>query len=281
MAGLHHRRIGWVSSLFLLIFTPPAGAAPPTIPAESVIATFVAVDHRFEGPGTLAAGQLTIRLLNRGHEPHMIQLLKLTEGKTPADLAAALQGTPFHIPRWAKHMGGPNAIGAGGESRASLYLAPGAYVLICLIPGMGGLSHVAQGMQKALQVVDQGPSTPTFSADYHMAMRDYEFVVVEQIGRGTRSFYVINRGNQPHQVSLVRLEPKASVEQILSAFGPMGHSLMPGKLLGGLSGIEPGERGVFTAHLTPGRYAMICLFPNPTSVESHASKGMVMHFSVN
>jgi hypothetical protein len=124
MAGLHHRHIGWISSLFLLIFTPPAGAAPPTTPAESVIATFVAADHRFERPGTLAAGQLTIRLLNRGHEPHQIQLLKLTEGKTPADLAAALQGTPFQIPRWAKHMGGPNAIGAGGESRASLYLAP-------------------------------------------------------------------------------------------------------------------------------------------------------------
>ncbi len=281
MAIPRHPLLGWIVCSLLFTVGLPAGTAHPAASSEPVIATFVADDHQFRGPDQLAAGQTILRLQNRGDEPHQLQLLKVTEGNTPADLAAALQDFPAQIPAWAKHMGGPNAVGAGETSQASVYLTPGSYLLICLIPGKGGLPHVAQGMLKTLHVMDQGPTSPSFRADYHMAMQDYEFVVVEPITRGTHSFYVINRGSRPHQVSLVRLEPEASVEQVLAAFGPMGHHVMPGKLVGGLSGLEPGERGVFTAALTPGRYAMICLFPNPTAPESHAAKGMMMHFTVD
>jgi uncharacterized cupredoxin-like copper-binding protein len=57
------------------------------------------------------------------------------------------------------------------------------------------------------------------------------------------------------------------------------HSL-PGQLIGGMSGLEPGTEGTFAAAFSPGRYAMICLFPNPTAPDSHAAKGMVMHFTI-
>jgi hypothetical protein len=47
-------------------------------------ATFYAREHRFDGPETIPAGQTTIRLRNRGKEPHQLHLLKLEAGRTPA-----------------------------------------------------------------------------------------------------------------------------------------------------------------------------------------------------
>ena len=61
--------------------------ASPSPPSK--IATFSAWDHRFEGPESLPAGETEVRLKNRGKEPHQLQFLKLEEGKSPADLAAA------------------------------------------------------------------------------------------------------------------------------------------------------------------------------------------------
>ena len=57
---------------------------------EPSVAIFVAEEYAFEGPDTLSAGWTTVRIHNRGHEPHHIQLLKLTEGKTVAELSSAL-----------------------------------------------------------------------------------------------------------------------------------------------------------------------------------------------
>ena len=244
------------------------------------VATFSAWDNRFEGPDTIPGGQVTIRLRNRGQEPHQLQLLKLDEGKSPADLAASLREGGGVVPRWAKHMGGPNGIGAGDTSEATMYLDPGSYVIICGIPTKNHQTHAALGMQKALVVAKNAPAPPEFYGNFHMAMFDYEFVVVQPLKKGRHTFYVINRGSQTHQASLVRLNPGASAQDVLAALEQHGPRFLPGKLIGGISGLEPGGDGTFTAEFTPGRYAIICLFPDPTARDSHAAKGMVMNFTI-
>jgi sulfocyanin SoxE-like protein len=244
------------------------------------VATFSAWDNRFEGPDTIPGGQVTIRLRNRGQEPHQLQLLKLDEGKSPADLAASLREGGGVVPRWAKHMGGPNGIGAGDTSEATMYLDPGSYVIICGIPTKNHQTHAALGMQKALVVAKNAPAPPEFYGNFHMAMFDYEFVVVQPLKKGRHTFYVINRGSQTHQASLVRLNPGASAQDVLAALEQNGPRFLPGKLIGGISGLEPGGDGTFTAEFTPGRYAIICLFPDPTARDSHAAKGMVMNFTI-
>ena len=72
--------------LAIAAFWTISTAAPP--PQPSVV-TFSAWEHRFNGPEQLPAGQTTVRLRNRGKEPHQLQFLKPEEGKTPAELAAA------------------------------------------------------------------------------------------------------------------------------------------------------------------------------------------------
>src|SRR5215467_15717829 len=244
------------------------------------IATISAWDNRFEGPDTISGGQVTIRLLNRGQEPHQLQLLKLDEGKSPADLAAALREGGGVVPRWAKHMGGPNGIGSGDTAEATMYLEPGSYVIVCGIPTKKHKTHAALGMQKALNVVENAPTFPEFYGNFHMAMFDYEFVVVQPLKKGRHTFYVINRGSQAHQASLIRLNRGASAHDVLKAFTRDAPLSLPGKLIGGISGLEPGGDGTFTAEFTPGRYALICLFSDPTGHNSHAAKGMVMNFTI-
>ncbi|ALA60308.1 hypothetical protein [Nitrospira moscoviensis] len=254
-----------------------AGAADLAAPP---VAVFAALDDRFEGPDQLQAGLTTLRLHNRGEEPHQLQLLKLADDKSPADLAASLR-EQAQVPPWAKHMGGPNGVGAGETAEATVYLEPGTYVVICAIPTKDQRPHAALGMQKTVRVTHTAPSDAEFIGNVHMAMFDYEFVVVQKVDSGPHTFYVVNRGHQAHQVSLVQLNPGASTDDMLAAFGSPQRSPLPGKLMGGMAGLEPGGRGTFSASLSPGRYAMMCLFPNPAAHDSHAAKGMVMNFTVD
>ncbi|WP_447598694.1 hypothetical protein [Nitrospira sp. Nam80] len=282
MVNLSRRGVPVILTFILLA----AGCAQHILGSGSVdsheppIAIFVAEDYAFEGPDSLPAGPATVRIHNHGHEPHHIQLLKLTEGKTVADLAAALQGPLVSVPEWAKHMGGPNGVSPGGIADARVHLEAGTYALICMIPSKSGIPHVALGMTKELRVTEQVTSVQPQMNHYHLAMRDYEFVVVQSILSGRHSFYVKNRGTQPHQVSVVRLDPNAKASDILAAFEPDAAMAMPGRLIGGMTGLEPGREGSFTIDLPEGRYAFICLFPNPSASSSHARKGMVMNFTI-
>ena len=168
----------------------------------------------------------------------------------------------------------------GDTSEATMYLDPGSYVIICGIPTKNHQTHATLGMQKALRVAKSTTTSPEFYGNFHMAMFDYEFVVVQPLKKGRHTFYVINRGSQTHQASLVRLDPGASAEDVLAAFGPDAPLSIPGKLIGGISGLEPGGDGTFTAEFIPGRYVIICLFSDPTARDSHAAKGMVMNFTI-
>ena len=263
--------------LAIAAFWTISAAAPPP---QASVATFSAWEHKFDGPDQLPAGQTVVRLRNRGQKPHQAQFLKLEQGKTPADLAAALKSGSRITPSWAKHMGGPNGVDPGRASEATLYLEPGSYVIICGIPGKNHQSHASLGMQKALRVLDTKPSPPDFEGNFHMAMFDYEFVVVQPLRKGRHSFYVINRGGQIHQVSIIRLNTGASVEDVLKTFDQDDPTRLPGTLIGGMSGLEPGRDGTFMAELTPGRYTIMCLFSNPHAGESHAAKGMVLNFTI-
>jgi uncharacterized cupredoxin-like copper-binding protein len=263
-----------------LVLTAFCITSAATAAAQSTAVTFSAREFGFDGPTRLPAGQTTVRLRNRGKEPHQLQFLKLEEGKSPADLSAALKSGSQAVPSWAKHMGGPNGVGAGGVSEATLYLEPGSYVIICSVPGKQHQSHAALGMQKALRVTDTRPAPPEFQGNVHMAMFDYEFVVVQPLRKGRHSFYVINRGSQTHQASFVRLNPGASAEDVLTALKQDKPSRLPGTLIGGMSGLEPGREGTFRTELTPGRYAIMCLFSNSPVHEWHAAKGMVMNFTI-
>lgn len=255
---------------------PPASADFGTI-------TFVAADYRFNGPERISSGKTIIRMHNRGREAHHIQLVKLETGHTLPELVERLQGPATRIPASVTQMGGPNAVGSGEDAEALVYLDPGRYALICVIPTRDGTPHAVLGMHKMLEVI--GPSSSSSSdfgppSDYHLVMADYEFTMLEEVAAGRHTFRVVNRGSHAHEASLVRLAPRATVDDVLASFALGTTEALPGTLVGGVTGLDPGREGVFTATLSPGRYGLFCLFPNPHHETSHVRRGMAMTFTV-
>jgi hypothetical protein len=269
----------------LVLFGGCAHAAPPNrlASADSQTITFLATDYRFEGPEIVQAGDTIVRLSNQGHEAHHVQLVKLDRNRTPKELIEALRSPVTQIPDWARQIGGPNAIGPGHDGEAFVHLEPGRYVVLCLIPSKDGTVHAVIGMQKPLEVVGGSAAITGLSgipSDYHLAMADYSFTMLEEVAAGRHTFRVVNRGSHAHEASLIRLAPQATVDDVLASFALGATEALPGTFVGGITGLEPGGEGVFTATLSPGRYGLFCLFPNPHHETSHLRRGMAMTFMV-
>jgi hypothetical protein len=161
-------------------------------------------------------------------------------------------------------------------------LTEGNYVLICLIPDNHGALHMTLGMQKALSVrggklTKVSQPKPTVA----ITQSDFHFSIAQPIKAGAQTVAVTNRGTQPHEVVLVKLPPGASAMDFVSSVEPGAAGPPRGTMLGGIVGIEPGEQVFFTADFEPGRYALVCFFPNASTGKPHFLHGMTTEFSVN
>ncbi|MGI8402747.1 MAG: hypothetical protein ACR2NS_14265 [Gemmatimonadaceae bacterium] len=236
-------------------------------------------DFKFDAPDQIPAGLTEFRFLNKGPSIHHMQILKLTNGKTFADLNAALkrQGPP---PKWMKEVGGPNAPAPGTESNATLMLAPGNYAIICFVD-LGGAPHFTKGMLKPLRVVASTDAVaPNPTPDVTATLFDYNFRLSSPILAGTRTIKVENTGNQIHELELLQLAPGKSVSDFLAWEGGSRNTPPPAKPIGGIAGIERGMSESFTANFTPGNYVFICFVPDAKDSKPHFVHGMTKQFSV-
>ncbi len=254
--------------------TEPAKAAPPTV-------TVTATDYRFDAPASMPAGAVTIHLINHGKELHQAQMIKLEDGKTAADLAKALQ-TPGPPPSWIKFVGGPNGIVPGQEAQATLELAPGNYVYLCLIPSPDGVMHAAKGMVRPFEVTAaSGAVAEAPATDVTIKLTDYTFEPSPALTQGRHTIMVENAGPQPHELVLVKLAPGKKAED----FGKWAETGMkgppPAQPIGGVTFLDKGSQGSFTADLTPGDYGFICFVPDAKDGKPHLAHGMMKTVTVN
>jgi hypothetical protein len=243
-------------------------------------ATYVAEDYGFSGPDRLPSGAVTIRVLNRGKELHHLQFVKLTHGRSATDFNALLKRRGATIPPWALFSGGPNAPVPGGEAAATVNLTPGTYLLVCLIPDKTGTPHVALGMQKLVRV--EGAEHAKRNAEEHdlfIDQVDFDFGFFGPIKAGPHTFHVRNHGTQPHEVLVVQLATGASVKDFV-AYRPESMEPPPGVPVGGITGIGKGGEAFFSVNLSPGRYGLVCFFPDPITGVPHFTRGMMSEFMV-
>jgi hypothetical protein len=80
---------------------------------------------------------------------------------------------------------------------------------------------------------------------------------------------VANEGKQDHLLLLHRLGEGVTLADWLTEEGA------PSTRVGGVSRIGPGREVYLDVSLTIGRYAAICLIPDPASGRMHAEMGMV------
>ena len=271
--------------LFIAVASAPAwaedhGRAAVRRGGETTV-VFVAHDYGFSGPERIPGGLTTVRIVNEGRDLHHIQFLKLLQGKSAADFRAAIAADPSRLPSWVQYAGGPNAHLPGSQASATVNLTEGDYVLMCWIPDKNGVPHVALGMQKALFVRGGKPTKVSGAkAPITITQIDYQFILSKRIESGLHTIEVINHGSQPHELVVVKLAPGATVQDAIASFEPGASGPPQGELVGGITGIERGERVHFTGEFETGRYGLICFVPDAATGRPHFLHGMTTEFTV-
>lgn len=118
------------------------------------------------------------------------------------------------------------------------------------------------------------------AATLTITMTDFAFALSQPVMAGMHTLQVKNVGNQPHEVVVVKLDAGKTVKDFEAAFAPDASGPPPGQAMGGLVGIEEGATGYFTGQFEPGRYGLICFFPDSTTEAMHLTKGMMLDFTV-
>ena len=262
----------WLDDGLVAAAGPPNGGAP---------VVFVASDYGFTGPERIPAGVTTVQVVNKGQDLHHIQLLQLLQGKTAEDFRAAMAADASKLPAWIRFVGGPNAVLPGSNSEATMKLAEGEYLLICLIPDIKGVPHIALGMSRPLSV--RGVKTTRVSepkADVTITLADFRFAQSRPITAGSHTIEVVNHGSQRHELVLVKLNPGTTAREFGAAVEPRGSAPPPGMPIGGVVGLESGAHAFFAARFEPGNYGLICFFPDPVTGKPHFMHGMTADFVV-
>ncbi len=128
--------------------TAGAAAAAPE-PTSDVVVNLS--DYSFTVQGGLTAGKHTFKLVNKGPQPHEIEIVRLAPGKTTKDFMsfiAKMDGPPP-----GNALGGVAGFRPGTTAYTTVDLTPGNYLLICFIPDMkDGKPHLEHGMMKEFTV---------------------------------------------------------------------------------------------------------------------------------
>lgn len=251
------------------------GGTPPVV-------TFTGTDYAFEGPSEVPAGMTELVIQNEGQELHHIQLVKLADGKTAADLEPHMKTLLTAPPEWASLIGGPNAAMPGQSANAFVDLEPGQYVMTCEIPSPDGKLHAEKGMVGSFTVTaSDAAAAAAPQADIAVAGSDFLFEPLPSIGAGAHVFNFENKGKQAHEAVLIKLDGDATVDEFASYFGPEAPpGPPPGAGVGGVVALEPGMNQTFKASLDAGRYAFVCFLTDPASGAPHFALGMQSTFAV-
>ena len=131
-----------------------AAATPAAEPTADVTVTLS--DYAFATEGPLTAGAHTFKVLNKGPQPHEVEIVRLAEGKTMKDfgafIAAAYDGKASGPPP-GNAIGGVSGGIPGQVSYFTTNLSPGKYAMLCFITDMKDHKpHLEHGMVKEFEV---------------------------------------------------------------------------------------------------------------------------------
>jgi plastocyanin len=241
-----------------------------------------ALDFKFDAPASIPSGTTTFRLTNVGKEPHHLWIVKLTDGKTPADFNKAMKswGSALKMPAWAIDVGGPNTAGANETAEGTMTLEPGTYMLVCWIPSPDGMLHVMKGMVKPLTVTGPALAATEPTADITMMMDDYTFELSKPITPGRHTIRFENRAAQAHEAVIAQLLPDKTLAQTVTWLNGGQAGPEPVVLLGGASGLAKGRHMFITADFQPGHYALLCFIPDAKDGKPHFDHGMAKEIIV-
>ncbi len=261
---------------------PPAGAtshsAVRVTPPASRTIVITAHDFAYTGlPVRPPAGWLTVKMVNAGHELHMLAMVDVPKGYTASTLIDAL----LHgkVPADLREWGGPNAVAPGDTTTTSLFLPAGNYVVGCFVVSPDGKTHLMKGMAGSFEVVaspDAGSPPPN---DRRILLSTYKIAMLGgAIDTGSHTFLVRNTAKERHDFVILRVLPGHTVDQALAWFEnpPVGRPA--GEPIAGTTVLHTNEEAYVQAHFIPGTYVLVCWLA--TNKKYHYHLGMENVFTV-
>lgn len=253
--------------------------AAPSVHAQTPTVTVYTADYTFTAPDTIAGGATTFHLVNRGPSEHHLVLFALPRGMTVARFdhlmrtdttdGSGSDGTGI------LKVGGMDLAAGEAEARATVDLAPGTYVLTCLLPLPDGSgTHRMRGMFRELTVVPSTNAPKLPAGDVLVRLVDYAFDMPAKITAGRHLVRFENVGAHPHMAIVRRLtNGKTLADEVKwAAAGRVGPE--PAIAAGGLTDLAPGRVSVNEFDFTPGRYLFICGASEGTDPKMHFEVGM-------
>lgn len=246
----------------------------PPVPSEAlkepVRVTVVADDFSFDVSRTSVPQGLTqLEFVNRGDVAHQLQVLRPQEGKSLADVTAAVRdGAP--VDGLADAVGGAGALGGvppGDTQAATVSLVPGKYLLVCLIDG-----HAAEGMISKLRV-GQGVGASGIGVLGSVTLDEFSIQAPRPFD-GSTTFEYVNVGKQAHEVSVFRFAGSVGAAKRLLLDGDTRPATDGLVAAGGGSALSPGRSQYVMLGLEPGPYVFACLLRNG-SERPHYERGMI------
>jgi hypothetical protein len=267
-----------------------SGTTSPTAPAAKARphVTIEARDFAYDLPASMPAGWVDVTLHNSGKTGHQIAFSKLGTTSFAAFRTAAIT-TDVKKLADVQFVGGPNNADPGGSVTATIHLEPGTYGVACYIPAdSDGKTHAEHGMIGQVTVtqspdsVEDAPPVDggTITLSEFTFQTDASFT-----GSGTVA--IKNVGTQLHEAIIVKEADGATLDKVkgffLAAPGtPPPAGPPPFTSAGGIVGLGAGQTMYQTMALTPGKYVLLCFFPDPTKGnQPHAVEGMVKEITIS
>lgn len=290
-----------IIALASLVACKGGGEARPadsTAPVAANVVSLSATEYAISAPDSIAAGWTTFHLANHGQQVHYGHIVRLDDGRTPQDLVGAyLDAIRKSAPRpaWVKRFGGPGGTAPGDSSNVTQQLEPGSYVWICPVEDSTGTPHFAKGEVKPFVVHavagDAAGRAGPPKSDAAIRLSDFAFAVEAPLKPGRHTIRVENAGAEPHDLSLMKLAPGRTIDELRDWMNPerarRRHDAKAppppleaiGSVAGGIAVISPGMSAYFDTTLTPGDYVLFCMATAPDG-RSHIEHGMMQQIKV-
>ncbi|WP_373062208.1 hypothetical protein [Gemmatimonas sp.] len=158
-------------------------------------------------------------------------------------------------------------------------LEAGDYIAFCVIPSPGGPPHLMKGMIKPITVTPSARKAAAPIVDLTLTLSDYDMVFSKPLASGKHVIAVRNVGKQPHEFFMALLMPgKSPMDLANFAENPVGAP--PGKPMGGITDIVPGDVVYLQVDVPKGELGVMCFTPDMKDGKPHFAHGMIKQTSV-
>lgn len=241
----------------------------------------VVTDTGYVAPDTIPAGVVHLSFENQGEEIHELMFIRLPDGMSADDYAAAVAaGQDF--PEGAVDCSGVGLTAPGEREGAWLPLDPGNYILVCWFR-----DHAER--RPGTIVVSGAPSRPAPAPDGNATIRliDFRFEIIGDIHRGDNVLRVETVGPSMHEMDIFRLDEGKTIDDLRDWQKNHKQGPAPARAMGGVLDSHDLSRVVHLERFfEPGNYVLWCSMPmiqNATGGDphvSHADAGMFKEFTV-